>query len=402
MATKTASFSGPLKLRSTTAIGLLLIAALFWAVQILRLRPTSVQQHLAAGRQYAQQGQARLAEKEWKAALQSDPKNTVALEMLAELYYSTENWQAAVPLYEQLITLKPDRPHTYSQLSTCLLRSGDEKASLNAAQEALKHDPNDATALLISAILLSKMGDLPQEQKYLERLLKLAPQNPFVLSLAAENRTYSHDYAAARPILERMLQINSANSEAYLLRGICDFDEDPSPQGLARAEAGFVQALKINPLIPLARLYLGKLYKRQGKTTQALFELEEAHRLAPSRADALFELAGTYEQARQPQKAAQARRQFETLHQEADLQASLEKKCAVYPDNFDAHLKLGLLFLKKQDAYKSGIFLRLAAKLHPNDAQAQEGLRKLAILQGDGAPSEADDVKAAAQTGLLR
>ncbi len=387
---------------TNTAIGLLVAAVIVWSVQLCRLRPGRIQQHLDAGRQYTQLGQARQAEREWMAALQLDPKNPVVLESLAELYYTTENWAAAAPLYLKLTELKPDRPHTFTQLAVCLLRSGDEKGGFNAAQEELKHDPNEDTAVLISAILLSKMGDLPQEEKYLERLLQRTPDDLFVLTLAAENRTFSHDYATARPVLDRMLRIDPQSAEAYLLRGICDFDENPFAEGQARAEDGFVHALKLNPLLPLARLYLGKLYKRQGKAAQALFQLEEAHRLSPARTDVLFDLAGAYERAGQPRKAMEARRRFEALRQATDLQASLEKKCAVYPDKFDPHLQLGMLFLDKQDAYRAGIFLRMAAALRPGESHVQEGMRRLEALQAQITPKEPTAVRAAVQSGRLR
>lgn len=390
--------------RLAITVGLLCVAAVVWSFQIFRLIRTSpVRQHLEAGREYALKGEARKAEEEWKEATRLDPKNAGAWELLAELYYSTESWQAGAFAFQNLLRLKPDRPGTHGQLAICLLRSGSEKAAFNEAEEELKRDPNDLSSLIIAALLLSKMGDLDRERGYLDRLLKLSPNNPFVLSLAAENLTYTHGYAAAMPLLERWIQLEPNTSEAYTLRGMCWFDQDTTPQGLARAEADFLHALKLEPFSPFARFYLGKVYRRQGQTAKALFQLAEAQRLQPTKRDVLFELAGTYEQAGNSQKAAQVRRQFETLQREADLQASLEKKCAVYADNFEAHLQLGLLCLKKGDLFKADVFLKQAAALRPSDAKVQTALQELTARQGKADPRDSIQVKAAsaAQKGLM-
>lgn len=391
--------------RLKIAMGLLLVAGVVWTIQLARLARTSpIRQHIEAGRQYALQGQARLAEQEWKAAIHLDPDNKVAWELLAELYYSTENWQPGIPAFEKLLRLRPDRPETHSQLAVCLLRSGDEKTSLREAQAELKRNPNDVTALIITALLLAKMGSLDEERVYLDRLRKILPDNPFVLSLTAENLTYTHNYAAAMPILEHLIKLEPNNSEAYALRGMCRFNKEMTPQGLAQAEADLNRALELNPFMHFARLYLGKVYRRQGQTARALFQLEEAQRLVPTRRDVLFELAGTYEMAGQPQKAAEVRRQFETLQHEADLQASLEKKCAVYPDNFDAHLQLGLICLKKRDHFKAEIFLKRAESLRPGDARAQAALKQLTASKAEAVPGESiqDKAASAARKGLLR
>jgi tetratricopeptide (TPR) repeat protein len=394
-----------LLLRPATALILVLLAATLWAAVFFRqYHEAPVRRHIEAGAEYARLGQAGRAEQEWREAVRLDPNNAAAWELLGELALSTDNWTLGSEAFGQLARLKPDAPNVHGRLAACLLRSGDEVGAFKHAQEELKHDPEDGSSLLISALLLSNMGQLQREVEYLRRLLKQMPDDPDVLALLAETLTYTSNYAEARDVIGRLLKVAPDNAEAYDLRGVGWFNEDPSPQGMAQAESDLLKALRLNPLAPFPRLYLGKIYRRRNQPQKALFQLEEAYRLLPHREDILFELAGAYEQAGQPQKAAQTRQKFETMRQEADLVSSLEKKCKVYPDNFDYHLQLGLLEWKRGEYHKARAYLTRASVLRPADSRVNAALRKLASTTGAPDPRDALQAKmnAAAQGGSLR
>jgi tetratricopeptide (TPR) repeat protein len=370
---------------------LLVVAAACWSVVLVKQsRSAPFFRHLEAGRQYASRGEARLAASEWQAALALDSNNPTALELLAELFSSTGNWQGGALVYERLAKAKPDLPETHSRTAICLFRSGNEKKALSEAQEELKRNPDDQAALIISALVLSKMSELDKEAVCLERILKKDPDNLFVLIMLAENLTYSHSYTAARPYVERILMLDPGNAEAYSLRGIATFNEDRSPDGLKRAEADFIQSLKRDPLAPFPRLYLGKIYRERGDLQRSIFQLSTAQHFIPNKMDINFELANSYELAGQHDKAAICRKKFVEVRDRMSLESSLQKRCSVDPTNFENHLQMGTMLMNEGDYSLARPYLEQAKSLRPSDARVTRALQQLATrTEGSVDPRDA-------------
>jgi len=369
--------------RPSVAVVLLLLTAAAWGLVFVRRNAvTPAARHVETGMRYADQGQARQAEREWQTAVQLDPNNAQAWELLGEFYLSTSNQARAVTPFRQLLRLQPDTPQIHSRLAGCLLWAGDEIGAYKEAQQELKRNPDDISALAISALILSYLGEEQKQLTYLRRLVNLRPDDPEFVLMLAQALTFEHQYAEARPLLERVLEITPTNAQAFSLRGMGYFSEDSSPQGLKRAEEDFNQALRHDPLASFPRLYLGKIYRRRGEPRKAVALLEQLTRFLPRKTDILFELATAYEQAGQSEKAALTRQQFEMVRQEADQERILEKRCSVYPNNFDNHLKAGNLFLNKGDYRKASLYLNRARTLRPGDSRSLSALRQLASLTG--------------------
>lgn len=365
------------------AAGLLVMATVAWGIVLtIQHRSASVKRHIEAGIEFARQGQGKAAEREWLAAVKVDPNHRNAWELLGELYFSIRAWPNAVHAFQNLLRLDPNAPAIHSRLAASLMCAGDERAAYKHAQEELKRNPDDIAALGISVYVLSFMGEEQRLLKYLRRLAALQPDDIEFLGMLAEMLTAKHHYAEARSVLDRILQLEPESAQAYAMRGVGWFNEDPSPRGLAAAEADLLRALRLNPLSPYARFCLGRLYKRQGKADKAIFQLEEAARMTPDKIDVFYELAGAYELAGNNKMAGLARKRFQQLRREADLESRLEKRCAANPDNFDLHLQMGLLTFKKGDARKAGYYLHRAVTLRPNDPRANEAFAKFEERMG--------------------
>ncbi len=369
------------------AAGLLVLAAAAWAAVLLwHARSASVQHHLDAGREYVRNGEGKRAEQEWRQVVRMEPRSAVAWESLAELYASAEDWPAAARAFQELVRVDSTIPQLHGRLAVCLLRCGDERGAYREAEEELIKNPSDPSALTVAALLLSNMGEMDREAEYLRRLAKVQPDNVPVLVLLAENLTFTHNYQAARSVLADILRQDPNNAEAYSLRGLASLDEDQSPEGLASAEADFHHSLMLDPLAPFPRLYLGRLYRRKHEPQKAIFELLQASRLMPNKIDVCFELAGAYQDAGEQDEAKTVRRQFTRLRQEADLESSLLKRCALRPDSFNDNLQLGLLALRHSDYRKAGVFLTQAASLRPADKVAMAALERVRIATGGKDP----------------
>ncbi|HZP80050.1 MAG TPA: tetratricopeptide repeat protein [Chthonomonadaceae bacterium] len=377
----------PTRLRTGFALGLLALAVVAWAIVLARqFREAPVQKHIDAAIEYTNAGQARQAEREWREALRAAPNNADAWEQLGELYASAHDWPRAVEAFQRLQQLKPETPHVYERLAAASLRTGNEVAALKYSQEELRRDPDNITALAITGFLYGDMGDKEKQLQSLRRLVQVRPNEMDFLLMLGEALVNQQKYTEARPIADRILEQNPDSSFATMWRGLILLNTDHTPQGEAQAEADLLRALQLNPQNRLPRLYLGQLYRRQKKLDRAVAELEEAARLMPGRTAVFYELAGAYAQAGQSQKAAQAQARFKALEQERDRLGHLEELCAANPNDFDAHLQLGLTMLQRGDIRRASSHLTSALRLRPNDARVRTALQTLSAQTGMAGP----------------
>lgn len=372
------SFRKGSRLSPGVAIGVLALAALTWAlVWTWQARRNTVQQHIEAGIEAAQAGQGEKAEQEWRTAVHLDPRSAAAWDLLSEYYLSTNNYPAAVITLERLLRLKPHTPKIEGQLAETTLHAGDEVSALRYAEETLKDDPNNVTALSVAAQLLASLQDEKRRLDYLQRLAKLQPDDLTVLSRLAVALCDNHLNDQALPVLEQILRRDPNNATAYALRGELHFNQDASPRGSALAQADFNRALQIDPTASFPRFYLGKVYLRTGQPEKAVFQLEEASHLQPNKPDIYFELANAYRLAGKAKLAETAQQRFDMLRAYLDRVSGLEKRCAVEPQNFAIHAELGLLKLNEGDTRKASFYLNKAHELQPAEAKVNAALQQL-------------------------
>ena len=371
---------------------LLLISALavaLWAV-VLRRQLTAARVHrpIDAGMEFFRNRRPRDAEREWLAAVKLNPNDAGAWELLSELYIENEQWGQGLFALKQVLRLAPSRPYIYSRMAACALRLSNELEAQRLAQEELKRNPNDEASLTILAFLSNMQDNTEQQIGYLQRLLARSPNNPETLHALAQAYREAGKYADVLPTAERLIAVRPQDGYGYAMRGAARFEVDASPRGLAQSEADLQRALAIEPEFAFARFALGRVYLREGRYSDAITQLEEAQQLYPDKMDVPFELATAYARAGQPARAAEARRRFETLRQEATQVDVLQKQCALDKNNFPGFLRLGKIMLRNQDYRQAYYYLQHALVLNPNSAEAKAAYQELAAqLQNETAPS---------------
>ena len=369
--------------RSKILIVALPLAALSWGiVAVWAMRRAPAAGRVDAGLRYAQEGKAGRAEAEWLAAVKIDPVNAAAWELLGEMYLAENRWNEAGKAFEQVRRIRPNTPKINCRLAGCALRLGMDGAALRYAQEELRRDPNDVSSLAISAHLLAPSGDDQKLLGYLRKLAKLQPEDVEFQAMLVESLMQKRRFAEARPVLNRIITLDPNNAQAYAFRGACWMEENPTPENMRNAEGDLRAALKINPLAPFARFYLGKLYKRRGQFAQAVPQLEASARLSADRPEVFFELAEAYERTGRKALASRARKQFSAIRAELDAISELEKRCSIDSQDLEKHLQLGLLKLKRRDLRKAGVYLGRALALRPEDERVKAAVRQLENAAG--------------------
>lgn len=370
----------PAPVRPRLLLTLLALAAVAWGAVFLRLRATdAVQRHISAGIEATQSLQGLRAEREWREAVRLDPRSAAAWSLLSEYYLSANRQGEARDALQHVLRLRPGDAGVEARLAGCCLATGDEVAALRYAQDALKGAPDDVEALTVAATTLDGLDDERRRLDCLRRLAALRPEDAPTLTRLAVALSRNQLYAENEALLARVLRLRPS-AVAYALRGEAEFNLDPSPAGLARAEADFRQALRLDPADAFALLSLGRVAARRGRPAEAIPLLQAAARLRPDQPDPYFELAGVYERLGQAGPADAARTRFAALRARADRIFRLEKQAAVDPQDFDARLERGRLALDDGDYRRASFYLYGAHALRPGDAQAGAALRRLAAL----------------------
>ncbi len=348
-------------------------------------RSSPAERHLEAGAQLLQSGQDLAAEQEWRKAVRLEPDNVEAWELLGDYYQASHNWEAALEAFRQVLRLRPDTPDLQRRLAQCAAQAGDKAATQRHGEAALAQNPGDVVALKI-LVAAGEAGRRPGERgdekqlEYLQRLIELQPNDLLSVARLADALTIRRRYVEVRPLVERLLQANPSYAPALSMRGEALFNENPSPQGLAQAEADFKRALQLDPRDLVSRRYLGKLYLRKRESAKAVPHLEEMVRARPFDSSHLFELAEAYQQMGNAKKAAALRLRYAALQKESHEIQVLRSRLSVEPDNFNYNLQIGLLLLKSHHPADVGFYLDKAVKLRPADRRAKAALRQLERL----------------------
>jgi tetratricopeptide (TPR) repeat protein len=365
------------------ALAALALAVAAWGVVFARQSDRrKAQRHIDAGIEYAHNRQAGQAEREWREAARLAPNNPLVWELLGELFLNSEQWSKGAEAFQQLRRVAPNKPSVYARLAACTLRTGDEQGAFRYAQEELKRNPEDNASLAILAFLSEMKDDTEKQIEYLQRLLKHAPNDPEFLHSLIMAYYKKGQPAEMKPIVERLLAVRPDDPVAHAMRAMARIETEGTPEALAQSEADLLKALQIQPLYPFAHFYLGRIYLRQKRFDRAVAQLERAEQLSPHQMNVPFELATAYSRTNQRAKAAAARRRFETLRQETTQVSVLQKRCSLNKDDFDSHLALGRLTLRRGDYRQASYYLQRAVALRPNSVEAKKAYdQMLAQLQ---------------------
>jgi tetratricopeptide (TPR) repeat protein len=350
----------------------------FWGFNLWQqARQAPILQHLQAGREHLKGGSGAAAEVEWRAALQLDPQNVEAWELLGDYYAATQNWQQAQQAFLQLSQLAPQAPKVWSRLAMASAHLNDETSTRRAVEEALRQDANDVDALALEATLLARDEKWEQQLVVLRRLVQLQPNNLEVVAQLADALTAAQKFDEARPLLAKIIAVTPDFAPAYAMRAEGNLTANATAQQLNQAESDLRKSLSLDAEQEKARHLLAQLYVRRQQWPQAIIQYQELLNRHQDKTIYSSELASVYQKAGKRRQALAMRQRVALIAQRRDLYDVLKSRLANDPNNFEHNLQMGLLLLRSPQPLHTDKYIDKAVSLRPHDPRAKAAAREL-------------------------
>lgn len=203
--------------------------------------------------------------------------------------YKAQNYQAALRLYTDAVSLCPENPAYLGNRAACLMMIGDYKRALSDAKKSTQLDPNFEKGFMRAAKCCLLMGDMVGTDQAIKRFLEIDPKNTGLKTeiqslitlrslhektaqcyekqdyrtclfqiesalkiaqacqrfklLKAECLTYLGRFEEANDIAIGIMKNDTANCDAIYVRGLTLYYNDNLDKGIAH----FERTLKLDP-----------------------------------------------------------------------------------------------------------------------------------------------------------
>lgn len=308
----------------------------------------AVEAHLGKGYDALRKDQYEIAASEFKAALAEDPSLTERARFplavaLFEMHDSEQARREFVSLRRQL----GDHPNIVYYLGRLDIESGDYESAIQNLSKAVVKPPFPDTAYYLGFAYL-KERKLAEAEKWLKSAARLIPQDSRVeYQLSKLYRDEGRDPEAAAA-LKHSEELRQRDENDVKLRLQCTQDLEHGPQDEAHA----VCEKLFDPDNAEKLTSLGTIYGQHGDLQSALQCFQRAAELEPQSPQMQYNLALTYFQMNQLEKAR------------IPLQTSLKR----WPDLFQLNALYGAVLEKLGEDTVAYQALRRAHELDPQDA----------------------------------
>lgn len=228
------------------------------------LNPKEATAREGRARFYEARGDLGKAIEEYAAAHASQPSPEIALK-LAELYRKSGQALAAVKIYRQLATEKPEEMSFRAEIIDLMIELGQIEEAQREVEALLASQPNNVSLLVMAGEVYSKARpDLAAD--YFRRALDAEPGNNDTRVRLGACLVRSRQFAEAMPILDEALARDPHSYEAHASLATALFELKQYP----RAAGEFIWVVRARPDAPIGYYFLAISLDRIGDCEQGL------------------------------------------------------------------------------------------------------------------------------------
>ncbi len=306
------------------------------------------------------------AERGFLSVLREEPRQVAALSNLGVIYSRTNRSDQAITVYQRALRVSPDDQALLLNLGLVYLKQEAHARALPLFARVVAINPQNLQARQLLALCRAYTGQVVPAIRDLEALRATAPHDENILFLLGFSYLKNHDTEKAKAIFQQMFEA-AGPARAQFLLGKAYYEATVFP----KAEAAFLETLRLDPKFPGVHLELGKVYISLRRTDDAIRELELVLKQDPADPDASYFLGGLLVQ--------------ETRYKEGI--PYLERAKRVKPDFWAPYFYLGKAKLRLEQPAEAVVLLQKAVELNPDEASAYYDLGR--ALKACGRDAEA-------------
>jgi tetratricopeptide (TPR) repeat protein len=265
------------------------------------------------GRARERKGELKLAQKDYQRAADLNPPSVDALQALARMLASQEQWEKSAELLSRARTIAPKSPDVLRKFAAASLRAGHTADAVDAAQQLVKLRPDEAEAMYLLGVTQLQNGDTEAARTTIENYTKLRPQDPLAFLALGMVASSLHDFPVARANFEQSIKLDPNQVEAYFQLALIFRDQGDNAAAIAQLE----KAVAVDTQRAPTQALLGTLYLLQRDYVKAQEHLTRAEELAPNSPDTHYQLGLLFGRLNQPEHAQREMDEFRKLKDKA-------------------------------------------------------------------------------------
>ncbi|WP_420138718.1 tetratricopeptide repeat protein [Sphingomonas sp.] len=180
------------------------------------MRSDPVRTAIAQGTQFHQAGRLAEARHCYERALQIDPRQPDAINLLGMIDYAAGDHARAIGRIRAAIAINPRVPGFHTNLGTVLQAGGDPKAAEAAFRAALALKPDHLAALYNLGVVLQALGDIEAAAATYQAALRLDPRLGEVWNNLGTCQVRMGQTKAALESFARAIQSNPHSAAAHI------------------------------------------------------------------------------------------------------------------------------------------------------------------------------------------
>ncbi len=365
------------------------------AQQAVRAHPRDSQAYVRLGEVCLTLGQVAEGATALRQAAQLAPQSQAPFMALARLYQETGYLDHECDVLRHLVALRSRDPGVYLELGNIYMRLDWLTQAQPLLAEALKLAPDKADEPLEMGRYLLLHGDTLQAAHLLEAEHRRFPADPAVTDLLAQCYFAMNVYPQAEAVARETLRLrpNDPNVQLPLAYSLM---KENRPEALPEAITRLQNVIQSGQRLSEAYTWLGHIYQTQGRTEAAVAAYENALRLEPSFENLALALGQLYLRQGRNQEGERLIRFYQMVNHNFVAFSAAQAVVKHAPDDPNAHLQVGIWYVRLQKYPEAIMEFKRALELRPNDTAARRQL--MTALQASGQRSEAKALLASAAT----
>ena len=264
---------------------------------------------------YYKKGDYPQAIASFKNALDANPHDGEATQLLGLSYYLTGHAAEAAPLLEKVQTWFPRANLDASYiLGICYIQSKDYDHARKAFAIMYSVAPDSAAAYLFTARMLLRQEFDPVAEEYAQKAVALDPKLPLAHFLLGELYLYKSRIPEAITELQKELALNPGHAATYYKLG----DAYSRIQNWDEAERLLQRSIWLDATSTGPYILMGKVLLKKGETELAVRALRRAETMDPANAMPHQLLGQAYRELGQTEDAERELRMANQSHSDSE------------------------------------------------------------------------------------